>query len=156
MIIEIAPFDLVDGNRYIPADVVGRMYRDAVECEITKQLTPEARAGTANNEAHEITSIDGDIPSEMVQRLYKMARVDQPAPLIDVSVVLRDPMGQPFDDHRAIVSVRAGRSPTVGFTAASIGLARALFMVKDAAVEIIDLVDPPFEQWFPLPKETAA
>ncbi len=31
MIIEIAPFDLVDGNRYIPADVVGRIYREALD-----------------------------------------------------------------------------------------------------------------------------
>jgi hypothetical protein len=129
MIIEIAPFDLVDGNRYIPAEVIGHVYCDAVHDGLTKQLTPELRPGTANND---------------------------PAPIIDVSVVLCDPVKYPSVDHgRARITVRAGRSPANGFTAASIGLARALFMVKDAAVEIIDLVDPPFEEWFPRPQEAA-
>jgi hypothetical protein len=126
MIIEIAPFDLVDGNRYIPADVVGRMYRDTVERDLASAL-PVIKPGSIDNDPWD--------PK--------------------VSVVLYEKAHGNLEGYRALITVRAGRGPAAGFTAASIGLARALFMVKDAAVEIIDLVDPPFEEWFPRPQEAA-
>lgn len=123
MIVEIAAYDLVDGNRYVPAEVMGRLYRKALK----------ESAAVSVLDAINTPDFSG-VP--------------------DLQVVVRDPIpGAGCNIHgdplRAIIRVGAGGR-------ISLDNARLMFALKDIVEAVIESVDPPFGEWYPLQPDPLA